>query len=76
MNIRVVIRIHEMISMENTGKPCDLAELLKVSERTVYNYIAFMKEELNAPISYSPFKKSYYYNEPPGLRFVVKRNYN
>ena len=73
MNIRVVIRIHEMISLENTGKPCNLAELLNVSERTVYNYIAFMREELNAPIDYSPIKESYYYAEPPGLRFVAKR---
>lgn len=74
MNIRVVIRIHEMISLENTGKPCDLADLLNVSERTVYNYIAFMKEELKAPINYSPVKESYYYTEPPGLQFVVERN--
>lgn len=75
MNIRVVIRIHEMISMENTGKPSDLAHLLNVSERTVYNYISFMKAELKAPINYSPVKESYYYTEPPGLRFVSeKRN--
>lgn len=74
MNIKVVIRIHEMISLENTGKPGDLAELLDVSERTVYNYISFMREELNAPIEYSPVKGSYYYVEPPGLQFVVERN--
>ncbi|NCP61397.1 MAG: HTH domain-containing protein [Flavobacteriales bacterium] len=71
MNIRVVIRIHEMICLENTGKPHCLAELLDVSERTVYNYIAFMKEELKAPIHYSTIKESYYYTEPPGLCFVV-----
>lgn len=73
MNIRVVIRIHEMISLQNTGKPGNLAELLNVSERTVYNYIAFMKEELNAPINYCPVKESYYYTEKPGLRFVAER---
>ncbi len=56
MNIRVVIRIHEMICLENTGKPQCLAELLDVSERTIYNYIAFMKDELKAPINYSAAK--------------------
>ncbi len=74
MNIRVVIRIHEMISMESTGKPSDLAHLLNVSERTVYNYISFMKEELKAPINYSAVKESYYYTEYPGLRFVFEKN--
>jgi len=73
MNIRVVIRIHDMICLENTGKPQCMAELLNVSERTVYNYIAFMKEELKAPINYSPAKESYYYTESPDLRFVVEK---
>ena len=72
MNIRVVIRIHEMISMESTGKPGVLANVLDVSERTVYNYIAFMKEELKAPISYCNLKESYYYTIPPGLCFVAQ----
>ena len=73
MNIKIIIRIHEMISLENTGKPKSFADVLDVSERTVYNYIAFMKEELNAPITYCPIKESYYYTENPGLRFVVDR---
>ncbi|MBA3900545.1 MAG: HTH domain-containing protein [Bacteroidetes bacterium] len=58
--------------MENTGNPRCFADLLDVSERTVYNYIAFMREELNAPIEYSPVKESYYYIESPGLQFVAK----
>jgi len=49
MSIRVVIRIYEMISMECTSKPRALAAVLEVSEHTLYNYIAFMKEELKAP---------------------------
>ncbi len=72
MNIKVIIRIHEMITMQSTGKPSALACVLDVSERTVYNYIAFMKEELKAPINYSNLKESYYYTEPPGLCFVAQ----
>jgi transcriptional antiterminator len=73
MNIKVVIRIHELISLENTGNPKSFADLLDVSERTVYNYISFMREELKVPIDYCPVKGSYYYLEPPGLQFVAKR---
>lgn len=62
--------------MQNTGKPSVLACVLDVSERTVYNYIAFMKEELNAPINYSVLKESYYYKEPPGLCFVAQNKTN
>jgi hypothetical protein len=76
MNIKVVIRIHEMISMKSTGKPHALANALDVSERTVYNYIAFMKEELKAPISYCNILESYYYNSPPGLCFVAQNRTN
>lgn len=76
MNIKVIIRIHEMISMQHTGKPRALAEVLDVSERTVYNYIAFMKDELKAPINYCNIKESYYYTVPPGLCFVAQNTTN
>jgi hypothetical protein len=62
--------------MECTGKPSALASVLEVSERTVYNYIAFMKEELKASINYCNVKESYYYKEPPGFCFVAQNKTN
>ena len=61
MDIRKIIRIHKLLLMERTGKPKELAIRLGVSERSIYNYIAYMKKELNAPIAYEPIKESYYY---------------
>lgn len=72
MNIRVIIRIYEMISMECTSKPSTLPAILEVSERKVYNCIAFMKEELKAPVNYYNLKECYYYKEPPGLCFAAQ----
>lgn len=59
MDIRIVIRIHELINSRQTGTPKELAEKLELSERTVYNYIAFMREELKAPIVYNTVLSNY-----------------
>lgn len=63
MDIRKIIRIHKLILAETTGKPKELAKRLEVSERSIYNYIAFIKSELNAPVEYDTLKKSYYYTQ-------------
>ncbi|WP_324069367.1 MAG: HTH domain-containing protein [Flavobacterium sp.] len=64
MDIRIIIRIDELISKEMTGSPKNLASKLSITERSVYNYIAFMKKEMNAPIVYDYHKISYvYYDE-------------
>jgi len=63
MEIRKIIRIHKLIVTETTGKPKELAKRLEVSERSIYNYIAFIKTELNAPVEYDTIRKSYYYKQ-------------
>lgn len=62
-------RINTLIKRKSTGTPKELAEKLKISERTLYNYINIMKE-LGAPIKYSKSRCSYYY-EVQGS-FIVK----
>jgi len=61
MDIRVIIKIHDKISRKGTGQPEDLAKELGISIRTLYNYIQFMRQDLNAPIIYDKFKKTYQY---------------
>ena len=63
MDIRIIIRLHELIGSERTGSPIECASKLGVSERTVYNYIAYMKNEMNAPIIYETLKSSYSYTK-------------
>ena len=48
MRIQYIKYIHEKILIEGTGSPKELALLLNTSERTIYNYIKYMRLELKA----------------------------
>lgn len=76
MNIKKIIRIHELITKKQTGTPKELANKIGVSERMIYNYISFMKEELKAPIAYNNSLTQYYYTEDCMLSFkgVLTKN--
>ena len=69
MNIKIIIRIHELITTRQTGTPKELADKLELSERTVYNYISYMREELKAPIVYNSALSNYCYEENCQLNF-------
>lgn len=72
MDIRLIIRIHELLLGQRTGRPKVLAQRLGVSERSIYNYIGYMKTELNAPIAYEAQKESYYYESKCDFNFEGK----
>jgi transcriptional antiterminator len=61
MDIRIIKKLHEYIKLEQTGSPKELALKLGVSERTIYNYISYMKAEMNAPIIFDNQKRNYFY---------------
>lgn len=61
--------INELIQKQETGTPDQLAKTLNITARTLYSYIKFMREYLNAPIHYDPSKKSYVYTEKGELSF-------
>lgn len=61
--------MHNLVLAEMTGSPQKLADKLGISVRSVYNYIGFMKKELNAPIAYEVRKTSYYYQRICELSF-------
>ena len=69
MDIRIIIRLNELINSEQTGSPKELASKLDISIRTVYNYIAFMKKEMKAPIIYDFQRLSYVYEEECEFNF-------
>ncbi|MFZ4107133.1 hypothetical protein [Flavobacterium sp.] len=47
-----------------------MASKLSITERTVYNYISFMKKKLNAPIVYDYHRMSYVYNKDGEFKFI------
>jgi DNA-binding CsgD family transcriptional regulator len=69
MDIRVIIKLHNKIVLQKTGTPKELARTLEISERTLYNYVLYMKEELNAHIIYDANNKTYKYASPCKLSF-------
>ncbi len=72
MNILIIKKIHAKISTASTGNPKELAYKLNVSERTIYNYIHFMKSELKAPIIYNRLKDTYQYDKNCNINFIHK----
>ena len=73
MDIRIIKKIHSKILTESTGNPKKLALKLNVSERTIYNYIHFMREELKAPIIYNRIKGTYQYDTNCNINFIQKK---
>lgn len=71
MDIRIIIRLNDLIMNEQTGSPRILASKLGITERSVYNYIAFMKREMKAPILYNSQRLSYVYNSDCDFKFNV-----
>lgn len=67
--IEILKRMDRMIRMRSTGSPEDFAGRLSISERSLYNYLAVMRD-LGAPLEYSRTLESYYYQEEG--RFVFE----
>ena len=70
MDVRVFIRLHELIVTKQTGTPKQLAQKLEISERSAHYYIAFMKNEMKAPIIYDRKLETYFYETKCKLCFV------
>jgi predicted DNA-binding transcriptional regulator YafY len=67
--IHILQRMDRMIRTRSTGSPEDFACRLSISERSLYNYLAVMRE-LGAPLHYSRTYESYLYREEG--RFLVE----
>jgi predicted DNA-binding transcriptional regulator YafY len=53
-------RIDSIIANKSSGTPAQLAARLDISESTLYEFIAVMKEH-GAPIQFDKFNQRYYY---------------
>lgn len=73
MDIRKIIIINKKIQNQHTGTPKQLAHKMNLSERTIFNYLNFMKKELKAPIMWDHFNSTYYYEENGSLDFIWNR---
>lgn len=58
--LQILTRMDSLIRYQCTGKPSTFAGKLNISERSLFNYLAWMKS-LGAPIRYSHSRESYIY---------------
>jgi len=60
-HINSLERLDQLIRMKATGAPKELARKLDISERWLYEYIQFLKIEMNAPVKFNRERSSYEY---------------
>lgn len=70
MKPHILHKIHKLIKEQKTGRPEELAQKINLSERSVYNYLGYMRKELQAPIGYDANKTTYYYTYEVNFGFV------
>lgn len=68
-------RIDRLIQIKGTGNPGKLAARLKMSERSLYQYLSLMRE-LGAPIKFDQFRETYYYSEDGQFTISFQRSPN
>ncbi len=68
-------RIDRLIRIKGTGNPAKLAARLKMSERSLYQYLNLMRE-LGAPIKFDQFRDTYYYSEDGQFIISFQRSLN
>ncbi len=70
--ISVLKRMDSLITNRSTGAPENFASRLRLSERTLFNYLSVMKA-LGAPIVYSRQLESYLYSAEGRFIFEFKK---
>lgn len=70
-HIEKLQRLHNLIHLECTGSPSELADRLGVSDRTVY-YLLEQLRDFEAHIAYDRRRKTYYYKDD----FVLEVNFS
>ncbi|MGS2740274.1 DNA-binding protein [Sinomicrobium pectinilyticum] len=69
-NLERLQQLHQLIVKEATGSPPQLARLMQISERKVYQLIEQLKD-IEAPVSYSRVHKTYFYEDDFDLQVTV-----
>ena len=67
--IRRLDRLHQLIRLQITGNPDELAGRMQVSRRTVFRLMEVLKE-IGCPIYFNRFKNSYCYEYPITLTIL------
>ncbi len=67
-------RLDNLIRRQATGNPEELAERLELSRSSLFEIIAFLKEEMGAPIRYNRYRPSYVYEYTPKFNLGFEKD--
>lgn len=62
IDLKKILYMDFLIQHKSTGKPKEFAEKLELSRSTLFEYIAYMRDELEVCIAYDQSSKNYYYD--------------
>ncbi|WP_025663260.1 hypothetical protein [Aquimarina megaterium] len=71
--LEMIDRIDQLIRLKNTGTPDELSSRLKISKTKLYRFIRLMKN-LNAPIIYDIYHRSFVYEKEVSFKFGFYTN--
>ncbi|MDO4180973.1 MAG: hypothetical protein Q4D36_06755 [Bacteroidales bacterium] len=61
VDLKKVLYMDYLIQHRRTGTPNEFAEKLKLSRSTLFEYMAYMRKELEVCILYDRYSGTYYY---------------
>mgnify|MGYP003409851270 CR=1 FL=1 len=61
VDLRTIRRMDFMIQHKCTGSPNEFARRLNLSRSTFFEYLSYMRHELEAGIQYNKYTGTYYY---------------
>jgi len=66
-------RLDNLIRRKATGCPDELAVRLEMSRSTLFEFISFLRDVMNAPIKYNQYLLSYEYKYPTKFHLNFER---
>ena len=76
VDLAILDRLDRLIRRKATGSPEELAKRLGVSRSTLFELIAYLKDEMRAPIIYVSGRQSYVYEYTPKFYLGFERDFS
>lgn len=61
IDLQKIIHIDYLIHIRRTGTPAEFAHKVGMSRSTLFEYMAYMRDELQVCIAYNRYASTYYY---------------
>jgi len=74
VDLKILSRLDRLIRRAATGTPKEFAERLGISCSSLYELLAYMKNEMDAPIIFDNTRPSYMYAYPPKFYLGFERD--